>query len=98
MPTMDPLDLLKTRRSVKPAELAAPGFYTAITAQERLRIAVNVLDRKTTEVNRSGLAPAAGTDASPLPSSRPDPWLILLLAALALLAFEWWSWNRRMTL
>jgi hypothetical protein len=82
-------------------EMTAPGFYTAVSAQQRLRIAVNVLDRKTTEVNKSGLKPMAADPAAALSaqqSARPDPWLLLLLGAALLLAFEWWGWNRRVTL
>jgi hypothetical protein len=82
-------------------EMSEPGFYTAVSAQQRLRIAVNVLDRKTTEVNKSGFKPMAiaATAAPPARQSlHADPWLLLLLAAVLLLAFEWWSWNRRVTL
>lgn len=82
-------------------EMTEPGFYTAVSAQQRLRIAVNVLDRKTTEVNKSTLKPmvveASAALSAPAPM-RLDPWLLLLLAAVLLLAFEWWSWNRRVTL
>lgn len=82
-------------------EMTGPGFYTAVSAQQRLRIAVNVLDRTTTEVNKSGFKPmVVGPAAAPSAQQpvRPDPWLLLLLAAVSLLAFEWWSWNRRVTL
>jgi hypothetical protein len=81
-------------------EMDRAGFYTAVTATERLRIAVNLLDRRITEVNRSGLQPvAAGTASAPAPATaRFDPWLVLLLGAALLLAFEWWGWNRRVTL
>ena len=81
-----------------------PGFYTAVSAQQRLRIAVNVLDRSTTEVNKSTLKPmvveasTARSERAPAPMRRRDPWLLLLWAAVLLLAFEWWSWNRRVTL
>jgi hypothetical protein len=82
-------------------DMAEPGFYTAVSEQQRLRIAVNVLDRRTTEVNRSALKPMAVGAAASAPEPRPlhlDPWLLLLLAAVLLLAFEWWGWNRRVTL
>lgn len=80
-------------------ELPEPGFYTAVAPGERLRIAVNVLDRRTTEVNRSGLAPRQGGESADTRITRPvDPWLLLLVGALLLLALEWWSWNRRWTL
>jgi hypothetical protein len=81
-------------------EMTQPGFYTAVTDSQRLRIAVNVLDRRTTEVNRSPLKPMqAGADA-PAPGGLPavDPWLLLLLAAVVLLCLEWLGWNRRVTL
>ena len=82
-------------------EMTEPGFYTAVSAQQRLRIAVNVLDRRTTEVNKSTLKPMVVEASTALSAPAPlrlDPWLLLLLAAVLLLAFEWWSWNRRVTL
>lgn len=82
-------------------EMAEPGFYTAVSAQQRLRIAVNVLDRGTTQVNKSGFKPMVVEGSAPAQAPgrlRLDPWLLLILAAIALLAFEWWGWNRRVTL
>ncbi len=78
-------------------EMVQPGFYTAVTATERLRIAVNALDRKTTEVNRSGL-PAVADEPSQSRAAGIDPLQALLLGAVLLLVFEWWAWNRRLTL
>jgi len=79
-------------------EMQRPGFYTAVNAQERLRIAANVLDRRITEVNRSGLPPAGPHEAkSGQIQAGLDVWLLLLLGATLLLTFEWWSWNRRLT-
>lgn len=82
-------------------ELESPGFYTAVTASQRLRIAANLLDRNVTDLNRSGLPvarPAAGTPAGAAPVLPFEPWVALLVAAALLLGFEWWSWNRRVTL
>jgi Ca-activated chloride channel homolog len=81
-------------------EMSEPGFYTAVTDKQRLRIAVNVLDRRTTEVNRSPLqSMPTGTDAAtPRAAARVDPWLALLLGAIVLLCLEWLGWNRRVTL
>ncbi len=82
-------------------EMPDPGFYTAVSAQQRLRIAVNVLDRKATEVNKSAFKPMAVAAAAAPPAQQSlhaDPWLLLLLGAVLLLAFEWLGWNRRVTL
>lgn len=75
-----------------------PGLYTAVAADQRLRVAVNVLDARVTSIN----AARATSSASPSTSATPagwmlDPWLVLLLAAVALLSLEWWSYHRRVT-
>jgi len=81
-------------------EVDAPGLFTAVTAQQRLRIAANLFDRRITDVNKSGLAhikPVADAPIGAIQSIAFDPSLALLLAGALLLLFEWWSWNRRMT-
>jgi hypothetical protein len=76
-----------------------PGIYTAVNADNRIRIAVNLLDRAVTEVNRSSLeAVSAGAAERAHESwSLLDWWTMLLLAAAALLLFEWITYNRRVT-
>jgi len=80
-------------------EVAEPGMFTAVSASQRLRVAANLLDRRVTEVNRSPLAPLQSLAVDPAPPLRfpLDAWTLLLLAAGLLLAFEWWTWNRRVT-
>jgi len=80
-------------------EVAEPGMFTAVSASQRLRVAANLLDRRVTEVNRSPLAPLQSLAVDPAPPLRfpLDAWTLLLLAAGLLLAFEWWTWNRRIT-
>ena len=79
-------------------DAARPGLYTAVTRDQRLRIAVNLLDPAVTAINASRLEPtdlpAATGEWTPGP---PDPWMLLLLAAVALLAVEWWTYHRRVT-
>jgi hypothetical protein len=76
-----------------------PGIYTVVNADSRLRIAVNLLDRSVTEVNRSSLEAVAASAEKLAPESGTslDWWTILLLLAAALLLFEWMSYNRRVT-
>ncbi|HVY07984.1 MAG TPA: BatA domain-containing protein [Burkholderiales bacterium] len=78
----------------------APGLYTAISARERVRVIANLLDRRVTDVNASRLAAfKPGTVMPDDPGkSVPFDWIAAsLLAGALLLLFEWWSWNRRLT-
>ena len=81
-------------------EVDAPGLFTAVSAHQRLRVAANLFDRRITDVNKSGLAqikPGAYAPIGAVQSIAFDTSFALLLAAALLLLFEWWSWNRRMT-
>ncbi len=81
-------------------EVDAPGLFTVVSAHQRARVAVNLLDRRITEVNKSRLVqfkPDADSPIDTNPSLAFDSWFALLLAALSLLLFEWWSWNWRLT-
>ena len=76
-----------------------PGLYTALARDERIRVAVNLFDPQITAVNASRFKQAA-TPAAPAPAARPlatDPWILLLVLAVLLLAVEWWTYNRRLT-
>jgi hypothetical protein len=81
-------------------EAAQPTFYTAIAADRRVRVAVNVLDPAVSALNRTAFAGAA--PANPVTSTgaarMPAPWLALLMLAALLLVFEWWTYNRRFTI
>ena len=81
-------------------EARRPGLYTAMTSTERLRIAANLLDPRITAVNASTLAatPPTAPPARAGIAARVDPWIVLLAAAVLLLALEWWTYNRRVTL
>ena len=77
-----------------------PGLFTAVTREQRLRIAVNALDPALTAVNASRFAQdgAAPPAVGSVPRLRADPWLLLLALAALLLTVEWWTYNRRVTL
>jgi hypothetical protein len=79
-------------------DAARPGLYTAVTRDQRSRIAVNLLDSRVTAINVSRLKPADPPAATgEWTPGTPDPWTLLLLAAVALLAVEWWTYHRRLT-
>jgi hypothetical protein len=40
---------------------------------------------------------SAAIEPAQMPRFPFDPWAALLLASALLLAFEWWMWNRRVT-
>lgn len=75
-----------------------PGVYAAEGESGRLRIVANALDPAVTAVNASRLAPrrTAATDAL-TPAGAPEPWVVLLLVAILLMSFEWWTYHRRLT-
>ena len=77
-----------------------PGLYTATGSDRPLRITVNLLDRRISDINQTAVAGAtpepAVTDAShelPLGLST-----LLLILATALLCVEWVAYHRRITL
>ncbi len=81
-------------------EAAQPGFYTGFAADRRVRMAANVLDPHVTRVNDSALAarPPSPPSANATARIAAAPWTTLLVIAALLLAFEWWTYNRRFTL
>jgi hypothetical protein len=80
-------------------DVAAPGLFTAVTREQRLRIAVNACDPQLTAINASRFA----RDTAPAPPGatpaylRVDAWMLLLALAAVLLAVEWVTYNRRVT-
>jgi hypothetical protein len=81
-------------------EANAPGLYTAFDAEQRIRVAVNVLDQHITRVNegRFDRATPPAPAASAAARAGIDPWVVLLVVAVLLLALEWWTYHRRVTL
>jgi hypothetical protein len=76
----------------------APGIYTAEGAAGRSRVIANLLEPAITDVNATRLEPAPSAELSMSRAvARPEPWVALLLAALALMLVEWWTYHRRWT-
>ena len=74
-----------------------PGLYTAIEGDTRLYIAVNLVNPDLSNINRSVLkadAPPAERDDG----FRRELWFYMLLFAIVLIGFEWFTYNRGITL
>ncbi len=78
-------------------EAPGAGFYTVVTPDRVLRVAVNLFDADVTSVNRSKLVAHNEVAESPAARTRFEPWVLLLFVALALLTIEWMSYHRRIT-
>ncbi|MSQ59079.1 MAG: hypothetical protein EXR36_05400 [Betaproteobacteria bacterium] len=78
-------------------ESPGAGFYTVVTADRVLRVAVNAFSGEMISVNRSHFAPHTEDSQQPAPRTRAEPWVLLLFVALALLSAEWMTYHRRIT-
>ncbi len=79
-------------------DASRPGLFTAVARDQRMRIAVNVLDPRVTAINSSRFVEAAAPDMAAAQAGWSiDPWILLLLVALALMVAEWWAYHRRLT-
>ncbi len=74
------------------------GFFTAEGEAGRIRVLANVVDPVVTDVNASSLAAAGTATAARAPASVAwEPWVVLLLAALAFMCIEWLAYHRCLT-
>ncbi len=78
-------------------EAPGAGFYTVVTPERVLRVAVNVFGGEMTSINRSKLAAQSETSEPAAARTRIEPWVLLLFIALALLTAEWMTYHRRLT-
>ena len=80
-------------------EATEPGLYTAVQGNRRLRVAVNVTDRRISDVNRSTLPRQDTRPRSQVTAGGTgELWVFLLGAAILLLVLEWWTYHRRITI
>ncbi|MFN0316695.1 MAG: hypothetical protein ACKVQA_16860, partial [Burkholderiales bacterium] len=78
-------------------ESPGAGFYTVVTADRVLRVAVNVFSGENISVNRSNLVAQTENSEQPASRMRIEPWALLLFIALVLLSAEWMTYHRRIT-
>jgi VWA domain-containing protein len=77
--------------------LHKPGLYRVEAGGARGVVAVNVGDPETSNLSRTTLGGAERpVMAAGLASARPW-WMYGVLAAFVLIAAEWWTWQRRIT-
>ena len=76
------------------ADLREPGVYLAERPSGQLAIAINAGSRASSNVRHSSRADAASTAAPPASAGL---WIWLVAAALMLVAIEWYTWQRRVT-
>ena len=81
-------------------EAPQPGFFIASSGDQRVRVAVNLLDPRTSALNESPLPLQPQDRELVQPGARIaiDPWMLLLLIAVGLLTIEWLTYNRRVTI
>jgi hypothetical protein len=78
-------------------EAMEPGLYTATQGEARIRVAVNLANREFSDVNRS----AFRNDAIQLSGQRllkRELWFYMLFVAIVLIAGEWFTYHKRITL
>jgi hypothetical protein len=80
-------------------DAARPGVFTVANETSAIRVVANVTDPQFSDVNRSRFAGAAGAGAPTVSRARLnfEPWVLLLLFAVALLALEWLAYVRHRT-
>jgi hypothetical protein len=80
-------------------DAAQPGLYTAVGQDRPVRIAVNLLERRISNVNNSAVAPEEVTpDLMQVETGFPlGLSTLLLILATALLCIEWIAYHRRIT-
>ena len=77
-------------------EAPEPELFTAALAGRRVRVAANLADRSVSAVNRTRLPAGYESGFSPAPG-RNELWFYMLLGACLLVAVEWWTYHRRIT-
>ena len=81
-------------------DAARPNVFTVAWSAGTSRVVANVTDPQFSDINRSRFADAPAPLARTVSAARFgfEPWISLLAIAVALLAFEWLTYTRRVTI
>ena len=79
-------------------EASEPGLYVATTEDVRQYVAVNFANRDFSDINNTRVHQDDVTLAPALPFLRHELWFYMLCVALLLIAAEWLTYHRRITL
>jgi hypothetical protein len=78
-------------------EAAEPGLYVAAKGDSRQYVAVNLTSRQYSDINRSATRQNSAAASSRVRLAH-EVWFYMLCAALILIAGEWLTYHRRITL
>lgn len=78
-------------------EAAEPGLYVVSQGDERQYVAVNFANRMASNINNSS-GHEGHESAAEAPLLRRELWVYMLAAAMVLMAAEWFTYHRRITL
>jgi Ca-activated chloride channel homolog len=79
-------------------EAARPGVYAVNGGGGERVLVVNLFDPTVSEINRSRFSRASPPSSTlAQPRAQVEPWVLLLLLVVALLAVEWLTFSRRIT-
>jgi len=80
-------------------DAARPGVFTAANDTRAIRVVANITDPQFSDLNRSRFGGASGAMAPTVSLARFnfEPWVLLLLFAVVLLALEWLAYVRHRT-
>lgn len=79
-------------------EAVEPGLYVASSEETRQYVAVNVASRNFSNINNSSIPSNDQPRTGGIPFLQHELWFYMLCTALLLIAAEWFTYHRRITL
>lgn len=79
-------------------EMTEPGLLATTASGRRVRVAANMTDRSFSDVNGSSFVTGGSMPVLAVTALSNELWFYMLFLALVLVAIEWWTYHRRITL